>query len=153
MIPLSLICVFVLLKFQGLLSRDCFSLCSPVSCWWKASSVPGMDNTPPPPGVIPAKEMFPWEKTCIHSEVSILLLCCPLVELGGSHVWKQTGSEDGHEWQCEVVLMARDHLATQTWRTDWHASCSYTLKPFHTCGSVSLLVRACVREEVWDMHH
>lgn len=59
---LSLICVFVLLKFQGLLSGDCFSLCSPVSCWWKASSVPGMDNTPQPPCVIAAKEKFPWVK-------------------------------------------------------------------------------------------
>lgn len=120
MTPFSLICVFVLLKFQGLLSGDCFSLCSPVSCWWKASSVPGMDNTPPPPCMIPTKENIALRKTCIRSEVSILLLCCPLVELGSS-VWKQTGREDGHEWQCEDVLMAGDHLATQTWITDWHA--------------------------------
>ncbi len=92
------------------------------------------------------KRKVPMRKTGICPEVSILLLCCPLVELGGSHVWKQTGSEDGHEWQCEDVLMAGDHLATQAWRTDCHALCFYTLEPFHTCGSVSLLVRACVRE-------
>ncbi len=94
-----------------------------------------------------SKRKVPMRKTGIRPEVSILLLCCPLVELGGSHVWKQTGSEDGHEWQCEDVLMAGDHLATQTWRTDWHALCFYTLEQFHTCGSVSLLVRACVREK------
>lgn len=32
------------------------------------------------------KRKVPMRKTGIRSEVSILLLCCPLVELGGSHV-------------------------------------------------------------------